>query len=102
MHIRRSGRGSVRSEGRGGASALPNPHTESHQSILMENGHGCRKTPPWGGRHQRADRMTRAPGSKADQVQSAPQPKRPSIWAILLLVGSMGFFVAMIMLVFNA
>ena len=46
--------------------------------------------------------MTRAPGSKAEQIQSAPQPKRPSIWAILLLVGSVGFFVAMIMLVFNA
>ncbi len=46
--------------------------------------------------------MTRDPDANADQIQSAPQSKRPSIWAILLLVGSMGFFAAMIMLVFNA
>lgn len=45
--------------------------------------------------------MTRDPASKADQARSAPpHPKRPAIWAILLLVGSMGFFVAMIMLLF--
>lgn len=42
--------------------------------------------------------MTRLLASVADQIQADRPPNRPSIWAIVLLGGSMGFLMATIML----
>jgi len=42
--------------------------------------------------------MIRFLASKVDHTQAERPPNRPSIWAIVLLIGSMGFLVATVML----